>query len=292
MVNMSRYQPPEYLARDVLERQDFAAACAGRDLGAILRIAVQWGGPGFSISHVSRRCEMSLSQAADYTKRGRQATKLEIIERVADGLHVPGYMLGITERPWESGSSESSHPARTFPDIAAETATAAYAGRGLVTRGQWNEIIDSASEIIFLYGMTEFGYASDDDVPGILAGAISRGCQVRILLLDPEYDGAGSIDADEGSPPGTLSARIRASLARFGKMREECGENFDIRTYGTHPSISVVRADERMIVTPYLGSSTGSNSPTFEFRADSAPKIFERYERHLDNSWKLAGEWA
>jgi hypothetical protein len=291
MVNMSRYQPPDYLAHGVLERQDFAAACAGRDLGAILRIAVQWGGPGFSVSHVARCCEMSISQVTDYTKRGRQATELEVLERVADGLHVPGHMLGITERPWESGGAESPHPARRFPDVAVEAAAAAYAGRGLITRGQWNELISSAAEVIFLYGMTEFGYASDDDVPGILADAASRGCQVKILLLDPEYEGADSIDADEGSPPGTLSARIRASLARFGKMREACGENFEIRIYGSHPTISVVRADGRMIVTPYLGSSTGSNSPTFDFRADSAPKIFERYERHVDHAWKLAGEW-
>jgi Domain of unknown function (DUF5919) len=236
---------------------------------------------------------MSLSQVTDYTRRGRKATKIDIIERVADGLHVPGSMLGITMRPWEGESSgKSPESARRSSGAVAEAAASAYPGRGLVTRTQWNEIIREAAGIIFLYGMTEFGYASDDDVPGILADATSSGCQVRVLLLDPDYGGADSIDADEGSPPGTLSARIRASLTRFGKMREACGDSFEIRTYGTHPSISVVRADERMIVTPYLGSSTGSNSPTFEFRAESAPGIFERYDRHVQHAWELAKEWA
>jgi hypothetical protein len=35
----------------------------------------------------------------------------------------------------------------------------------------------------------------------------------------------------------------------------------------------------------------GSNSPTFEFRADQAPKMFTRYARQVENIWKLAEDW-
>jgi hypothetical protein len=82
---MTRYRPPDYLPSDVLARSDFVAACKRRDLGKILAIAGRYGGPGFTVSHLARRCEMTINQVQDYIKRGRQALSLDIFERVADG---------------------------------------------------------------------------------------------------------------------------------------------------------------------------------------------------------------
>lgn len=101
---VTRQHTPDYLPGDVLERPDFVAACAARKLGAMLRIAHTWGGPGFSKNHLARRCQMTPSQIQDYMSRGRTALSLEIFERVADGLHIPGGMLGIGDRPWETGN--------------------------------------------------------------------------------------------------------------------------------------------------------------------------------------------
>jgi len=163
-----------------------------------------------------------------------------------------------------------------------------YADRGLITRQQWNDIIRGTTDQLWLYGMAEFGYAYDDEVPEIVTEAAAGGCQVRVLLLDPDHEGTADIDADEGSPPGTLTARIRASLSRFISMRGQAGPNMRVRTYNTYPSVSVIRGDDRMLVTPYLRFSVGSNSPTFEFTEASARKMFNRYARHFDQIWRLA----
>lgn len=167
-----------------------------------------------------------------------------------------------------------------------------YADRGLISRQQWNGIIEGTTDHLWLYGMAEFGYAADDEVPGIVTEAAAAGCQVRVLLLDPDHPGTSDIDADEGSPAGTLTARIRASLARFTRMREQAGPNMQLRTYDVYPSVSVIRGDDRMLVTPYLRFSVGSNSPTFEFTEASARKMFGRYARHFDHIWRLAKEWT
>ena len=98
---MVRHRPPDYIPREVLARPDFAEACATRNLGLMFAIANKWGGAGFTVSHLARRCEMTISQVQDYTLRGRQALSIDIFERVADGLHIPGRMLGIGRRPWE-----------------------------------------------------------------------------------------------------------------------------------------------------------------------------------------------
>jgi hypothetical protein len=285
---MSRTFHPDFLSPDVLARPDFSEACAHRDLGAMLGIAIKWGGAGFSVSHVARRCEMTASQVTDYVRRGRQATRLEVFERVADGLHIPGNMLGVTNRPWESEDLVASDESEA---ASAQAMVGAYSGRGSITRRQWNRTIEGASEHVWLYGMAEFGYATDEEVPAILANSAGRGCDIRILLLDPEFRAVAEIDEDEGSPAGTLSTRIRAALARFERMREQCGNGFDIRIYDSHPGVSLVRGDDRIIVTPYLRFFTGSNSPTFEFRAGSASRIFERYERHFRHVWDLSKDW-
>jgi hypothetical protein len=54
----------------------------------------------------------------------------------------------------------------------------------------------------------------------------------------------------------------------------------------------VVRGDGQMLVTPYLRFFIGSNSPTFEIWAKTAPKMFSRYERHFEDTWDRARDWT
>jgi len=97
---------PGYLPEQVLARHDFAEACRQRDMGQLLAIVMKYGGPGFTASHIVRQCGLTggVSQIRDYTHRGRQASKVEVFEQVADGLHIPGSMLGMAPRPWEAGA--------------------------------------------------------------------------------------------------------------------------------------------------------------------------------------------
>jgi tetratricopeptide (TPR) repeat protein len=106
---MARYRPSDYVPHEVLVRPDFIDACKRRDLGAILDIASKWSGAGFSPSHIARRCEMTVSQVQAYTKHGRNAMSVEVFERVSDGLHIPGKMLGMDDRPWEDRKPAVSH---------------------------------------------------------------------------------------------------------------------------------------------------------------------------------------
>lgn len=163
-----------------------------------------------------------------------------------------------------------------------------YADRGLITRQQWNDIIRDAKQHLWLYGMAEHGYAMDDEVPPIVEQAAARGCDVRVLLLSPEYPGITDIDEGERNPPGTLAARIRASAASFLRMQETAGPGMQVRVFADHPAVSIVRGDDHMLVTPYLRYANGDNSPTLGLSARSAPRMFGRYARHFDSMWDLA----
>jgi hypothetical protein len=75
-------------------------------------------------------------------------------------------------------------------------------------------------------------------------------------------------------------------------MRQACRDQAQIRIYSAHPTVSVVRGDDRMMVTPYLRFFIGSNSPTFELRSAAAAKMFSRYERHFEDTWNRATDWT
>jgi hypothetical protein len=167
----------------------------------------------------------------------------------------------------------------------------AYPMRGLVGRFRWNEVIGNAATHIWLYGMAEHGYAEDDQVPVILRNAALSNCEIRILLISPTYPGLTSIDADEDNPNGTLAVRTRASLRRFSRMRTACEGRMQIRTYDSAPAVSIVRGDNKMLMTPYVRFMLGNNSPTFELDKASNDGLFDRYCRHFERAWSGSANW-
>ena len=48
------------------------------------------------------------------------------------------------------------------PTLDFSEAVKPYADRGVITRQQWNGIIEDSAAELWLYGMAEFGYATDD----------------------------------------------------------------------------------------------------------------------------------
>lgn len=95
-------KPSDHLPAHVLTRDDFAAACEARDVGTMLGLAKRYGGPGWTASHLARRCELTVSRVGDYVRGRRRATSVEVLTRVVDGLHIPGAMLDLAPRPWEA----------------------------------------------------------------------------------------------------------------------------------------------------------------------------------------------
>jgi hypothetical protein len=226
----------------------------------------------------------------------------EFAEYLSDAVGWPVFPASVSL--WEQGKGTVPSDVYMAAGATAQDMTAAaaalhhdgseevapYADRGLIGREQWNAIIRGSREHIWLYGMAEHGYADDDEVPGIMEAAAAAGCDVRVLLLDPAYPAIADIDAAEGKPSGTLVARISASVAKFAEMGQRCGGRMVLRAYDTHPTVSVVRGDDEMLITPYLRFSAGNNSPTLGITAAGAPGMFRRYSRHFGSMWDQARE--
>ena len=92
------------LPGELLASAEVREACDRRDIGAIFRIARDRA--GFSLSRLGRQCEMTPSRVGAYAKGTMRVREQTVIERVADGLRIPGRMLGLASRSWERVGAE------------------------------------------------------------------------------------------------------------------------------------------------------------------------------------------
>ncbi|MEV2279201.1 hypothetical protein AB0I72_26850 [Nocardiopsis sp. NPDC049922] len=131
--------PPLVLPRSFLDRPDVRHALANRDFGTAFRLATD------ELDQISNR-KIALACGIKHERVGRiirgqmRITSLDKIEEIADGLRIPGHLLGLASRPWEQttppvppqappsanlGDPTSSEASLGFADTLADTADAA-----------------------------------------------------------------------------------------------------------------------------------------------------------------------
>lgn len=258
-------------------------ALGQRDIGQLFRLVQR--ATRATQTRIGVSVGLSQAQVSEIISGSRKVSSVDVLARIVGGLHIPEPARSVLFL-----GDASVVPQRHNDLFGSNDITAVYAMRGLIPRPHWNDIVRRGREHLWLYGMAELGFALDDEVPGILEVAARHGCDIRVLLLDPDFHGTSEIDTDEGSPPGTLVARIRSALARYEQMREKCGARMTVRVYHCSPTVSIVRGDDRMLVTPYLRFSVGSNSPSLELRRTSG-RMFDRYIKHFQCTWERAKDW-
>lgn len=96
----------------LLASPEMRRACASRDVGAIFGLAREHA--GMSLSKLARLCEMTPSRVGEYIKGRARVRQQHVVERVADGLRIPGEMLGLAPRPWQ-GDADAAPDGEPMP---------------------------------------------------------------------------------------------------------------------------------------------------------------------------------
>ncbi len=78
-------------------------ACQVRDFGRIFQLVKARA--GIYPSMVARRCDLTPSRVGEVIAGRRQLLHMDVIERISDGLRIPGHMLGLARRSWETPPS-------------------------------------------------------------------------------------------------------------------------------------------------------------------------------------------
>lgn len=90
---------PGLLAPDVLDRADVRAALAEHDFAAVFTLIKKWG--GLSQNRIASACQLTPGKVSTIASGSQRVTSFDVVRRIADGLRIPGHMLGLTPRPWE-----------------------------------------------------------------------------------------------------------------------------------------------------------------------------------------------
>ncbi|MER6524058.1 hypothetical protein [Streptomyces sp. NPDC001508] len=88
----------------LLNSEAMRQACAARNFQEIFRLVNRRTGSSYAVMAAAVG-KMTSSRVSDILRGVRGIRGREVIERVADGFGIPGKMLGLPTRPWESSSN-------------------------------------------------------------------------------------------------------------------------------------------------------------------------------------------
>ncbi|MGW2115802.1 hypothetical protein [Streptomyces zhihengii] len=83
-------------------------ACQARDFGRIFQLVKARA--GIYPSMIARRCDLTPSRVGEVIAGRRQLLHMDVIERISDGLRIPGHLLGLARRSWETPPSLTVTP--------------------------------------------------------------------------------------------------------------------------------------------------------------------------------------
>ncbi|MEV5279724.1 XRE family transcriptional regulator [Streptomyces sp. NPDC006692] len=83
----------------LLSAPEMIKACQNHDFAAIFTLVKKGG---IYPAQIAKLCDMTPSRVGEIMQGKRTLTQMAVIERIADGLRIPGGMLRLADRPWES----------------------------------------------------------------------------------------------------------------------------------------------------------------------------------------------
>ncbi|GAA2716042.1 MULTISPECIES: helix-turn-helix domain-containing protein [Streptomyces] len=102
----------------VLAREDVRAALARHDFGTFFALVRKWA--GISFMRIADACDMKPERVGKLARGEGRVTSVEKMERIADGLRIPGALVRLAPRPWESAAVPAGPSAvPPGPDMAA-----------------------------------------------------------------------------------------------------------------------------------------------------------------------------
>lgn len=87
------------IPKELLQRPEFVDACKTHDVRGVFELARKWG--GLSQMALSRMTGIKADSVRKILSGTRLVEDFAVYERIADGLGIPGDMLGLARRPWE-----------------------------------------------------------------------------------------------------------------------------------------------------------------------------------------------
>ncbi|MFF0295535.1 helix-turn-helix domain-containing protein [Kitasatospora sp. NPDC004615] len=255
------------------QHSDVRRALHDRQMGAVLRFVQHH--TGASQGRLSMAVGMTQSRVNEIMNGRRVVSRLDVFERIADGLSMPDaarQILGLAAR---RRVSSTAFELAAWPEIVRvyESQDAAAAEIQRTAR--------SASEIdvLAVRGLGLLGLSNsllrphldrDGDTPP----------RLRVLLLDPDSPAAAQRAAEIGESTESLAAGIRAAEARLRELVPAGG--VEVYRYRALPVWRVIRLGSVLYVGAFDAEWEGHESATYKLVRTPNGPLWAGFRRLFD----------
>jgi transcriptional regulator with XRE-family HTH domain len=192
--------------------------------------------------------------------------------------------LGVTERElWPEAAIEPKDGGGRMELIGA------FARSDDVLAPDWKTAITEAGERVDLLDYTLIHILGAPGMRELLAAKAKAGCQIRLLI---SYATRARLATDtpldlpyEDDPPAA-AMEIARSRAIINTLLEH--ENVHARKFAAMRFNTIVRVDQRMLVTLHLWGTAGEQAPLIHLRQLDHPGLFEQFAQHYQHIWEHA----
>ncbi len=277
MVLPTQFQPI-YVPDWVWQRPETRALLSGRDVAGLFRLAQQFG--GVSQARIAAAVGISQSRVNEVINGRREVANLDVLLRIAAGLHMPdGARMAMGLAPL-NGSA-------TVTEASSEIA-GVYPGQAEVA-----EVIRrraSSANRIDILAVRALGIVGLNDSlirPALLTreGPV----RVRVVLLDPDCGAAVQRAEEIGESHTSFAAGIRLSIARLTEIGTAgAGVDLALRLSSRLPAWRILSMDDVQYVSAFGAAWEGHESTVYEIPRTSRGAFWAGFERLFEDTWQEA----
>lgn len=269
---------PVELPPTMWRRDDVRAALNARDVAALLRFVQQHA--GISQARIATAVALGQGRINEIMNRKREVTRLDVFERIADGLTMPDHaraLLGLAPKRAVEAGVLTGH---------AEISSV-YASQADIA-GEMRRRATSSTEVQIL-AVRVLGLIALND--SLLRGPLTtRTTPVRVwvLLLDPEAPVAEIRAREITESADAFRAGIRLSLTRLAELREHPLVSLEVRLYEELPTWRIIGFDDVLYLSAFSPSYEGHRSGVYKLTAAADGVLHAGFRRQYDDLWRRA----
>lgn len=267
---------PIRLADLAWQNEQVRRALRDRDVAALFRYVQHHSGA--SQARLAVQVGMTQARVNEIVNGRRIVTKLDVFERIADGLNLPDdarRLLGLAPRSDGRHAPGSAFDLAAFPEIVRVYSNQASAAA---------EIRDTARAVSELDMLAVRGLGLLALRDSLLRQHVHRSedpaPRLRVLLLDPESPAAERRAAEIGESAASLADGIRLAEARMREL-SEFGQ-VEVYRYRTLPVWRIIRLDRTLFVGSFDTDWEGHESATYKVLPTPHGPLYRGWRRQFD----------
>ncbi|MEU9114107.1 helix-turn-helix domain-containing protein [Streptomyces sp. NPDC048483] len=255
------------------QRAEIREALRERDMGAVFRHVQQYGGA--SQARIATAVAMTQARVNEIINRRREVTRLDVFERIADGLNMPDdtrHLLGLASAR-DARSGGRAFDLAAFPEIVRVYSTQAAAAEDI----QQLALSAKQLDILAVRGLGLIGLNDSLLRSSLIRPAGQKAPRLRVLLLDPESAALAVRATEIGESVESLTEGVKLTETRLRELSGAC--DLQVYRYKMHPTWRIIRLDGTMFVSAFDPGWEGHESATYKVMETPHGPLYRGFQR-------------